>query len=457
MEWAAKHPRLALTISLFIICGVLAILGYHAAALLLLLFPLRVVWLSIVHPESEAAIQQDKRDNRKEELGSQFLECLATGGITVSEDEQYECVGEDPPSFCYYPMGYGVNRKRLGDIAEASLPIFGGIRSRVELLPKNDAGFYGYEITLHDKTEIDVLSNMTVEYEDIASEEPTNKAIPIGKLEDGSVVTISLDGKAGALLAGMPRTGKSVLMNSIIASLSRCGEEPGCQDGGSQRIVVCSSKTLDFIEYEQRVELYEDPEDILSVLQEINEEVERRKRYCEANRLKKVSNFTPEMPHVALLLDEFAVLKMATISDPNGKKPRRIGEECQDELFKIVSQGPFAGVFTLITSQRLSTNVISGDLRSLLAGGILISFASGDQNSDEMVFGSRCVEATACQIPVMAKGVGYVYCEGDMDEPRMFKAAMLKPEEEARIAKETKRLKPKGKQDDPKANQIMAL
>lgn len=457
MEWVIRHPRLALTIALFIISGVLAILGYHAAALLLSLFPIRAVWVSIAHPESEEAIQQDKRDNRKEELGSRFIECLAKGGIAVSEEEQYECVGEDPPRFCYYPMGYGVSRKRLGDIAEASLPIFGGIRSKVELLPQNDAGFYGYEITLHEKTELDVLSQMSVEYEDIASEKPTNKAIPIGKLEDGRVVTISLDGKAGALLAGMPRTGKSVLMNSIIASLSRCGEEPGRQDGGSQRIVVCSSKTLDFIEYEQRVELYENPEDILSVLKQINEEVERRKRYCEANRLKKMEVFTPEMPHVALLVDEWAVLRMATIADQNSKKPRRIGDECQEQLFKIVSQGAFAGVFTLITSQRLSTNVISGDLRSLLAGGILISFASGDQNSDEMVFGSRCVEATACQIPVMAKGVGFVYCEGDMDEPRMFKAAMLKPEEEARIAEETKRLKPKGKQDGPKANQIMAL
>lgn len=450
MDWVTDHPRLTVIIVLFAICGVMAVLGRYTAALALSLFPLRAVYLSIAHPENEAAIQQDRRDRQTKELGGHFLECLRKGGIEVMEDEEYECVNADPPCFRYYPMTYGVSPKRVEEIAEASIPAFGAIRAQVERLPQNDAGFFGYEITLHSKTELEVLSEMKVEYGDIASEEPTNKAIPIGKFEDGTTATISLDGKAGALLGGMPRTGKSVLLNSIIASLSKCGGARSSRMGGSQRIVVISSKILDYAAFEDRAELYQDPEDILRALKEINEEVERRKKYCQRNRLKKIETFTPDMPHIAVLVDEFAVIKTTTIPDPGGKKPRRIGVEIEEEVFRLVSQGAFSGAFCLITSQRLSTNVISGDLRSLLAGGVLISFASGDQNSDEMIFGSRCVEARAHQIPVMAKGIGYVYCEGDMDAPRMFKAAMLAPEEEERIARETKKLKPKGINDDPK-------
>lgn len=448
MNWVIEHPRLTIIMSLFLICGVLAVFGQYAASLLLLPFPLRAIWHSIAHPESEAAIQQDARDRRKTDLADRFMECLEWGGVEVLEDEQFECVSDDPLCFRYYPMAYGTNKKKLADIAEASLPIFGAIRSRVDLLPKNDTGFYGYGITLHDKTELEALMGMTVEYADIASDDPTNEMIPIGKFEDGTTASISLEGKAGALLAGLPRSGKSVLLNSIIASLSKCG---------SQRIVVCSSKTLDFVEFSQRAELYQEPEDILQVMQEISEEVERRKIYCATHGLKRITKFSSTMPHIVVLFDEFAVIKASVIPDPSGKKARRIGCEIEEEAFKLVSQGAFAGVFTLITSQRLSTNVVSGDLRSLLAGGVLISFASGDQNSDTMLFGSKSAEAAACEIPVMAKGIGYLYCEGDMDSPQMFKSAMLSPEEEKRIARETENLKPKGKSDGRKANQNVPL
>lgn len=457
MEWVANHPRLSIVVAAALISGVLAVYGLYAASLLVLFFPLRVIYLTIAHPESEAALQQDKRDRRKGELEELFVECLNTGGVEVLEEEEFQCVGEEPPCFHYYPMAYGVNGERLGSIAEASLPRFGAIRKRVELLPKSEAGYFGYAITLHEKTELEVLSNLPVTYEDIASDEPTIKRIPIGKLEDGTTASISLDGKAGALLGGMPRTGKSVLLNNLIASLCRCGREPG-QSGGSQRIVVCSSKILDFAAFGERVELYQDPEAILEVLQQISEEVERRKEYCEKNSLKRIDQFTPSMPRIAIILDEYAVIKMATIEDPSGKKPRRIGkDEIEPVLFRLVSQGAFSGVFTLIASQRLSTNVVSGDLRSLIAGGVLISFASGDRDSDEMIFGSRYREAAACEIPVMAKGIGYLYTEGDMDEPRMFKAAMLSPEEEERIAKQTRNLKPTGENNVPKENQKPAL
>jgi hypothetical protein len=210
----------------------------------------------------------------------------------------------------------------------------------------------------------------------------------------------------------------------------------------AERVVILSSKTLDFQYLHPRAELYEEPEEILKALLKINDEAELRKIYCKINKFKKIEHFTTYCPHITIIVDEYGVIKSSTTVDAANKKPRKIGEEIERELIKIVSQDAFAGIQVVITSQRLSSTVISTDLRDLI-GGTAISFAAKSFKSCEMVFDTLADKARACDIPVTAKGVGYIYIEGAMNEPRLFKAALVDEKTEGVISQQTQHLRPK--------------
>lgn len=422
------------------VVGVLIVFGQYAAALLCAIYPAGVIYYSLFHPECEVAVQQDRRDIEQEALGKKFIECLKQGGISPQDEEPFACVETDPVRFVYYPMTYGTTGEKLDLIAEQSQAIFKAIRHSVEQLPQNEAGHFGYRISFYAESEIDALARLGVSYSDIAHEQPTYEKIPVGLFlnEEGNEPSIAYVSFAGAnmLLASLPRCGKSCMLQTIAVGLARCQAE---------RIILCSSKCLDFQFLSPRVELYQDPEAILNTLKQVNRIAEKRKKYCEENHLKKVEVFTSKRPHTVLILDEYGVIKSSTIEDPDGKKPRKIGEEIERELIRTVSQNAAFGIQVAITSQRLSSNVISTELRDLI-GGTKCSFASGSAVNDTMIFDTRADEARACEIPITAKGVGYIYTEGLMNKPMLFKSALVDDETEKRIAKETTHLIPTGEE-----------
>jgi hypothetical protein len=91
---------------------------------------------------------------------------------------------------------------------------------------------------------------------------------------------------------------------------------------------------------------------MLDALKAVNEEIENRKHYCERTRRKKIDRFTPKRPHIAIIVDEYAVIRNAQTHEDGGKKTRKTGMEIEQELFAIVSQGAFSGCQVCLTSQR---------------------------------------------------------------------------------------------------------
>ena len=95
------------------------------------------------------------------------------------------------------------------------------------------------------------------------------------------------------------------------------------------------------------------------------------------------------------------------------------------------------------------SGLVDTTTRSLLTSNLL-GFSSGDARSDEMLFDTRADEAPSCEIPISSKGVGYIFCEGFMNKPRLFKAAYIDEKTEKRIVEETKHLRPKDTTDERK-------
>lgn len=437
MNWVEDHLRLFILLLGFIVCGVLVLFGLYAAAIFPLWLSLGIIYFSIKHPESEISLQQDERDRHRKLLKEQFLDCLRNGGIEPQEEEQFECLNDNPIRFIYYPMLYGSTEKKLKRIVEESLPTFKAIRVDVEQLPPNEDGYFGYEIVFYTETEIETLTAMNVLFDDL-KEKPTRERIPIGLYATGETAYMTLDGVVGGMISGQSRSGKSAATSSFIAMLSQLENE---------RLIVCSNKIMDFKAYEDRAELYDDPIDILNVINSLNREAARRKAYCLKNGLKKIEEFSEALPHITLIIDEYAILRTSVIEDPDGKKPRKIGDEVDRAVFVAASRNAAYGMSLFLITQRFMSGLVDTTTRSLLTSNLL-GFSSGDARSDEMLFDTRADEAPSCEIPISSKGVGYIFCEGYMNKPRLFKAAYIDEKTEKHIVEETKHLRPKDTTDE---------
>lgn len=432
MEWVEDHTRL-LAFIVFVGASLVAVvLGQCGLAFLLAWIPVGMVWKTISNPESDIALQEDGRASERRRKKAEFLECLRKGRIEASEGE-VECWCLTPLTFSFHPTTYSASEKKVREVAEESLPLFKATRSRVDLLPQNKDGYYGYEITYHTQTEVEVLSDMEVSYVDISDEEPSYKGFCVGFYENGERAYLDFDSKSG-MCVGISRSGKSCFTSVVCSKLCECENE---------RVIICSAKIMDFMAYAERAELYREPLEILEALKEVNKEAEWRKQYCLQNGLKKISRFTSEMPHITLILDEYFILKTSTVEDPDGKKPRKVGDECERELLRLICQNSAFGCQVFVVSQKLSVDILPSLGRDQLVNKV--SFSSGSARADEQVFDTMAEEAKACEIPIEAKGVGYIYCEGSMTKPRMFKSAYIDEKTEKAIAERTKHLRPKGR------------
>lgn len=394
-----------------------------------------VVVYTVLYPTDPVSLQEDKRAKQRRDLKNKFQAALNAQKLEVDEQSSLsilECVNSNPPTFNFSSRQAGATAEAITKVCEVVAPVFDSSRYEIEEYQDTENKMLSYNITFFKGYPWTNLDKIKPNYKQLLKHQPTYKSIPVGLFESGEVASISFDNR-NMLVGGLPRSGKSVFLSVIIAGLCQCEHE---------RIIIFSPKMLDFINYKKRAELYSSSETILNCLLSLDEEVERRKKHCQAKQIKKIEHFKKYLPHIVVIVDEYAVIRSWKTKTDDGKKERKIGEEIERELLKIVSQAGFAGIQVCLTSQRLSSQVISTDLRDLVAGN-LISFANGSSTSDEMIFGEFAEFAKASKIPIDSKGVGYLYIEGETPTPKPFKSAFLTSEEEQAIAKKTEYLTPK--------------
>lgn len=238
--------------------------------------------------------------------------------------------------------------------------------------------------------------------------------LPVGIYgDDGSPCYISLGDGGSLLVAGNPRTGKGTFIQALLVSL--CSIPPD-----KEKIAVLSPKAeVDYQNFAPRCLLITDYEEMLSFLEEIQEETSRRKKYCVERNIKKITpeHFLSGLEHLTIIFDEFAVVRAAQI--PGEKKPRPIGTEIEDLLIKLVAESAAFALSFAIVIQKAQFNTA---LRDLLHG-TRCCFSVSTAEAAKMVFGDLTPFAPCQTIPVAAKGIGYI---STLDEPipRLFKGSM---------------------------------
>ncbi|MFJ2722415.1 FtsK/SpoIIIE domain-containing protein [Streptomyces sp. NPDC087437] len=192
---------------------------------------------------------------------------------------------------------------------------------------------------------------------------------PIGTdLETGETVSVTLMGNAGVLIAGMPRMGKSVLLNGLLAHLVLT----------RAKLILVDPKYVELYPWAPFADRFvgRDPKAFLELLLELQEEVDRRyAKLVKEDRTKATPGDGWEP--IALLVDELAAL----IDIPETKIRAKIIPVLRD----LLSRGPACGMPIILATQKPEDKVIPSQIRDMC--GQRVAFATTTPQMTDTILG----------------------------------------------------------------------
>ncbi len=254
------------------------------------------------------------------------------------------------------PQGISVSKikNRVDDIA-LSLAAEGSIRIEAPVPGKSVVG-----IEVPNKTIATVsLKDILISKEFTQSSSPLTFAL--GKDITGQTICCNLQKLTHLLVAGSTGSGKSVCLNSIILSIIYKASPEDV------KIILIDPKRVEFTNYEGLPHLIM-PDIVCDTQKAINtltwavNEMERRFEILGVARVKNIDEFnqtpdvlagkTRKMPFIVIIVDELADLMMT------GKK------EVEEKVCRLAQKARAAGIHLILATQRPSTDVITGLIKS---------------------------------------------------------------------------------------------
>ena len=180
------------------------------------------------------------------------------------------------------------------------------------------------------------------------------------------------------LVAGATGSGKSVCINTILISiLMRYRPD-------EVKLVLVDPKKVELSNYNGVPHLLTpvvtDPKKASIALQKMVSEMERRYQVFEDNTVKNIEGYnafvdkqnkknpdspTPKMPYIVVIIDELADLMLVA------------SKEVEDSIMRITQMARAAGIHLIVATQRPSTDIITGVVKSNIPSRI--SFAVSSQ------------------------------------------------------------------------------
>lgn len=409
--YAQRPPRYrAIACAVLLACAVAAIV--LSLPLLFIVMPtayaVGIIVATVKYPSSWWAMQRDDEAIELSESYNDFVEVLEQSGIidenTTPETLAITC--ESPRHYIIEIKQAGKTQEQIERACASSLHKFNAAVCEVEKIDN-----ITYSIAYETETAAERLARMSVEYS--APDEVDIEHLTIGIYKDGEPVCISLESRH-VLLAGVPRSGKSCTASAIICDLMRI-------DHRKEKVYIFTPKTLDFQRFGSAAEIVGTVPDMMEKLNEIREEMERRKRWCADLNMRKIEpKHYMQVPHITVLIDEYTVIRHYVETDEKGKQ-KKIGEQFEREVMKLIAEcGAFALSF-VISLQRAHSANIDTNIREIMQG-TKIHMQSDSPTSTAFVLGEYADEAPAHEITTEQKGVGYISIDGG--RPRIFKGAL---------------------------------
>ena len=376
---------------------------------------------TLAPPESMEASQEVLR-----EMGKKVEEALADQGVRVEVTDI-----KAGPRVVQFGLSPGWVAKRGGENKEG-----GQERSRVKVqsitsrekdlalalmtpylrveAPIPGTALVGLEVPVPTPTKVHLRAVLeTGEFRKTASK--GGLPIAMGQDTGGAPVALDLASLPHMLIAGATGSGKSVQINSIIASflLTKTPEQ--------LRLLMVDPKRVELTPFNGIPHLVQpvivEAEEVTDALKGLNREMIRRYKQMEEMGVRNIEAYNgrseEKMPFLVLIVDELADLMMVA------------GFEVEQNLVRLAQLGRAAGIHLLLATQRPSVNVVTGLLKANVPARC--AFAVSGQVDSRVILDSAGAEK------LMGKGDALILHKESPKAQRMQGALVYDEEVEALV------------------------
>ena len=263
----------------------------------------------------------------------------------------------------------GVNVKRILSISDNLMMSLASKSIRIEA-PIPGKPFVGLEVP-NKKTEIVAFGNVVDDprfYND--KEHPLKVALGVDI--DGENIYADIQAMPHGLIAGATNSGKSVCVNTILVSLLIKNSPEDL------KLILIDPKMVELTPYNDLPHLVTPViTDAKMAAQALNwavDEMERRYQKFSQSRARDIRSFNdnvkrgliddPKMPYIVIVIDELADLMMVA------------AHEVEDAIQRITQKARAAGIHLLVATQRPTTDVVKGTIKSNIPVRIAFKVAS---------------------------------------------------------------------------------
>ncbi len=221
---------------------------------------------------------------------------------------------------------------------------------------------------------------------------PSPLTIALGEDIQGKIMITRIDKMPHLLIAGTTGSGKSACLNSLIVSLLYKSSPEDV------KLILVDPKRVEFTAYSGLPHMMipdaiTEPAQALNAFKWAREEMERRYKELQAHRVRNISEYNnledvknhviDKLPYIVLIVDEFADLMISSNTD---KK-----RELENLISSIAGKARAAGIHLILATQRPSSDVITGTIKSNLP--CRIAFAVSNQTNSRIILDKNGAES----------------------------------------------------------------
>jgi S-DNA-T family DNA segregation ATPase FtsK/SpoIIIE len=197
-----------------------------------------------------------------------------------------------------------------------------------------------------------------------SAEEPLTVAL--GLDIDGEVIVTSIKAMPHGLVAGQTGSGKSVNINTLLISLLLK------YDPETLKLILIDPKMVELTSYQDLPHLLTpvitDAKAATASLKWAVDEMERRFKLFSEHHVRDIEGLNQlrgeVMPYIVIIVDELADLMMVA------------SQAVEESIMRITQKARAAGIHLIVATQRPSTDVIKGTIKSNIPTRIAFSVAS---------------------------------------------------------------------------------
>jgi DNA segregation ATPase FtsK/SpoIIIE, S-DNA-T family len=262
----------------------------------------------------------------------------------------------------------GVSVKKVNNIQDNLMMNLAATSVRIEA-PIPGKPYVGIEVPNVEKETV-AFGNIVDDDQFMLDLKPLKVAL--GMDIDGNHVYADIQSMPHGLIAGATNSGKSVCVNTILVSLLLKNKPD------MLKLLLIDPKIVELTAFNDLPHLLTpvitDPKIAAQALDWIVQEMERRYKVFASARMRNIASYNvgvesqsvdgPKMPYIVIVIDELADLIMVA------------SKEVEDAIQRITQKARAAGIHLLVATQRPTTDVIKGTIKSNIPVRIAFKVAS---------------------------------------------------------------------------------